>query len=185
MFEALTEESREYLLKLVRESIETKYNGDDFPRNPPADPLLQEPCGAFVTLKSSGMLRGCIGRMESDRPLWETVAMMARAAAFEDPRFDSVSRNELQSLSVEISVLTPFVLVDDPGSVEVGRHGLLIEKGLNRGVLLPQVAVEQGWSTGEFLSNVCIKASLPPDAWKDPGARLYTFSAAVIESVSG
>ncbi len=108
MFEALSEESRTYLLKLVRESIETKYNGDDFPRNPPADSLLQEPCGAFVTLKNSGMLRGCIGRMESDRPLWETVAMMARAAAFEDPRFDSVSRNELQSLSVEISVLTPY-----------------------------------------------------------------------------
>ena len=133
----------------------------------------------IVTVISFGVLvvinRGVAAMLEGQ----------ARAAAFEDPRFDSVSRNELQSLSVEISVLTPFVLVEDPGVVEVGRHGLLVEKGLNRGVLLPQVAVEQGWSAEEFLSNVCIKASLPPDAWKDPGARLYTFSALVIESVSG
>lgn len=185
MFEHISEESRTYLLTLARESIDAKYDGDDFPRNPPADPVLQEPCGAFVTLKNAGMLRGCIGRMESDRPLWETVASMARAAAFEDSRFSAVSRSELPSLSIEISVLTPFEPVAEPGAVEVGKHGLLIEKGLNRGVLLPQVAVEQGWTAEEFLRNVCVKAALPPDAWKDPGARLYTFSAAVIESVSG
>lgn len=181
MFEALSEESRRYLLSLVRESIERKFDGEDFPRNPPDDPLLREPCGAFVTLKNTGVLRGCIGRMESERPLWETVAVMARAAAFEDPRFSPVTSEELEGLSLEISVLTPFEPLEDPLAVEVGRHGLLVEKGVNRGVLLPQVAAEHGWSAEEFLRNVCLKASLPPDAWKDPDAKLYAFSAVIIE----
>ena len=181
MFEALSEESRRYLISLVRESIERKFDGEDIPRNSPDDPLLQEPCGAFVTLKNTGVLRGCIGRMESERPLWETVALMGRAAAFEDPRFAPVTPEELSGLSLEISVLTPFEPLEDPQAVEVGKHGLLVEKGVNRGVLLPQVAAEHGWSAEEFLRNVCFKASLPPDAWKDPDAKLYTFSAVIIE----
>ncbi len=181
MSEALSEESRRYLLSLARESIARKFDGEDFPRNPPADPLLQEPCGAFVTLKNMGMLRGCIGRMESEQPLWETVAAMARAAAFEDPRFSPVTPDELDGLSVEVSALTPFEPLDDPLSVEVGKHGLLVEKGIYRGVLLPQVATEQGWSAKEFLSQVCVKASLPPGAWKDPDVKLYVFSAVIIE----
>jgi len=181
MFEALSEESRTYLLSLVRESIKTKHDGGEYPRTPPGDPLLEQPAGAFVTLKHAGVLRGCIGRMESERPLWETVAMMARAAAFEDPRFPSVGSDELDRLSVEISVLTPFELMERPETVQVGRHGLLIEKGFNRGVLLPQVAVEQGWDAETFLANVCLKASLPADAWKDPEAKVYAFSAVVIK----
>jgi AmmeMemoRadiSam system protein A len=175
------EESRKYLLSLARRSIELELEGKNFPRTPPDDPALQEPCGAFVTLRNMNALRGCIGRMESDQPLWETVATMARAAAFEDPRFPPVTRDELDSLSLEISVLTPFEPLEDPGTLVVGKHGLLIERGIHRGVLLPQVAVEQGWNAKEFLENVCIKASLPVDAWKDPDARLYVFSATIIE----
>ena len=106
---------------------------------------------------------------------------MARAAAFEDPRFPPVTRDELGGLSVEISVLTPFEPLQSPEAVEVGKHGLLIEKGFNRGVLLPQVAVEQRWDREEFLKNVCLKASLPSDAWKDADAKLYAFSAVIIE----
>jgi len=180
MSEAISEKSRGYLLSLARESIALKFDGEDYPRNPPGDPFLQQPCGAFVTLKNMGALRGCIGRMESDRPLWETVAVMARASAFEDPRFSSVTPEELDGLSVEISVLTPFVPIDDPLAVEVGKHGLLVEKGINRGVLLPQVATEQGWSTEEFLRNVCVKASLPQDAWKKSDVKLSVFSAVII-----
>jgi AmmeMemoRadiSam system protein A len=180
MFERLPEESRAYLLSLARQSIASKSQGKDFPRNPPTDPLLQKPSGAFVTLKSLGTLRGCIGRLESDRPLWETVAMMARAAAFEDPRFAPVVPEELDGLSIEISVLTPFEPLEDPLAVEVGTHGLLIEKGVNRGVLLPQVAEEMGWTAEEFLQSVCVKACLDQDAWKHPDTKLYTFSAVVI-----
>jgi AmmeMemoRadiSam system protein A len=181
MFEALSEESQRYLIALVRESIERNFDGEDYPRTPPDDPLLQEPCGAFVTLKNAGVLRGCIGRMESERPLWETVAAMARAAAFEDPRFCPVTREEFEGLTLEISVLTPFEPLHDPMAVEVGRHGLMIEKGINRGVLLPQVAAEHGWTAEEFLRNVSLKASLPPDAWKDPDAKLYAFYAVIVE----
>jgi AmmeMemoRadiSam system protein A len=181
MSESLADDSRRYLLELVRRSISTKLKDGDFPRTPPKDPALLEPRGAFVTLKNSGMLRGCIGRMESERPLWETVAMMARAAAFEDPRFQPVTLEELGGLSVEISILTPFERLEKPETVVVGKHGLLIEKGFNRGVLLPQVAVDHGWSAEEFLANVCHKASLPSDAWRDPEAKLHVFSALIIE----
>lgn len=181
MIESLADESRRYLLELVRRSISQKLEGGDFPRTPPKDPDLLEPVGAFVTLKNSGVLRGCIGRMESERPLWETVAMMARAAAFEDPRFQPVTSEELGALSVEISILTPFTRLENPDALVVGKHGLLIEKGFNRGVLLPQVAVDHGWSAKEFLENVCYKASLPPDAWRDPEAKLFVFSALIID----
>jgi AmmeMemoRadiSam system protein A len=181
MFEALSETSRNYVLSLARESIERKFYEKDFPRNPPEDPLLQKSCGAFVTLKKGGMLRGCIGRMESDRPMWETVAIMARAAAFEDPRFPAVTPAELDDLSIEISLLTPFEPLDDPLAVEVGKHGLLVEKGIHRGVLLPQVATDHGWTAEEFLDNVCVKASLPREAWKDPDVRLSVFSAVIIQ----
>lgn len=186
MFDALSEDSRRYLLSLARRSVAGRFDGEDIPRDPPDDPLLQHPCGAFVTWKDGDSLRGCIGRMESDRPVWETVAAMARAAAFEDPRFPAVSRDELDRLSVEISLLTPFESLEDPMAVEVGKHGLLVEKGVLRGVLLPQVAAERGWTPEEFLRNVCLKASLPADAWKDADTKLFSFSAVIVsESHSG
>jgi AmmeMemoRadiSam system protein A len=181
MPEILNNKSRDYLLSLARESIRSKLAGLPYPQNPPEDPGLNTESGAFVTLKKDGLLRGCIGRMESDRPLWETVALMARAAAFEDPRFPPVGDEELPGLSLEISVLTPFEPLEDPSLLEVGRHGLLIEKGFSRGVLLPQVAVDHGWEAEEFLANVCLKASLPTDAWKDPDTKLFVFSAVIIE----
>ena len=181
MSDSLPDQVRDYLLSLARESIQSKLDNGDYPRNPPENAELHRVSGAFVTLKSSGLLRGCIGRMESELPLWETVALMARAAAFEDPRFPSVRVDELANLTVEISVLTPFEPLEDPALLEVGKHGLLIEKGFYRGVLLPQVAVNHKWGAEEFLANVCLKASLPVDAWKDPETRLYVFSAIIIE----
>jgi AmmeMemoRadiSam system protein A len=181
MSDSLPDQISDYLLSLARESIQSKLDGVDYPRNPPDNVVLRRPSGAFVTLKRSGKLRGCIGRMESELPLWETVALMARAAAFEDPRFPPVTADELAGLDLEISVLTPFEPLEDTSLLEVGKHGLLVEKGFYRGVLLPQVAVEQNWDAGEFLANVCLKASLPVDAWKDPDTRLFVFSATIIE----
>lgn len=181
MPDILNEQSRAWLLSLARESIRSKLADRQYPTNPPGDPGLSVESGAFVTLKKDGLLRGCIGRMESDLPLWETVAQMARAAAFEDPRFPPVGEDELPGLSLEISVLTPFEPLEDPSLLEVGRHGLLVEKGFNRGVLLPQVALDHGWGAEEFLANVCLKASLPTDAWKDPDTKLFVFSAVIIE----
>ena len=180
MTDSLPDSVRDYLLALARESIQSKLDHVDYPRNPPDKTELHRASGAFVTLKRSGQLRGCIGRMESDLPLWETVALMARAAAFEDPRFPPVAADELAGLDLEISVLTPFEPLEDPALLEVGKHGLLVEKGFYRGVLLPQVAVEQKWDAGEFLANVCLKASLPVDAWKDPDTTLFVFSAIII-----
>lgn len=181
MSSSLPEESRNFLLELARKSIASKLENRDFPRTPPSDPSLLEPRGAFVTLKRAGALRGCIGRMESDRPVWETVALMARAAAFDDPRFQPVERKELDELSIEISILTPFERLGSVDDLEVGTHGLLIEMGFHRGVLLPQVAVDHGWNAEEFLANVCLKASLPADAWKNPEAKLFVFSALIIQ----
>ncbi len=175
----LTEESKKYLLDLVRESIKLKFEGKGIPGDPPPAPELSAPLGVFVTLKKSGLLRGCIGRMDSPHPLWRTVAVMARASAFEDPRFPPLAKEELGRTSVEISVLSPFEPLEDPQALVVGRHGLMIEKGFNRGVLLPQVPVEQGWDEAEFLDQICIKAGLPRGAWKEPDAKLFVFSALV------
>ena len=175
----LSEESKKFLVDLVRESIKLKFEGKDVPNFTPAAPELSAPMGVFVTLKKSGSLRGCIGRMESPHPLWRTVAVMARASAFEDPRFPPLAREELDRASIEISVLTPFEPLENPEALVVGRHGLMIEKGFNRGVLLPQVPVEQGWDEAEFLDQICIKAGLPRAAWKEPDAKLFVFSALV------
>jgi AmmeMemoRadiSam system protein A len=175
----LSHDSRRYLLDLARRSIALSLEKKDETGTPPTDPALHEPRGAFVTLKRGGTLRGCIGRLETGEPLWRTVVEMARAAAFEDPRFPAVSPGELPGIEVEISVLTPFEPLSDPGDIEIGTHGLLIEKGYHRGVLLPQVATEQGWGAEEFLAHVCLKASLPPTAWNDADTRLFVFSALV------
>jgi AmmeMemoRadiSam system protein A len=135
-------------------------------------------CGAFVTLKSGGALRGCIGRMSSDDALEKTVGAMAAAAAFEDPRFPPLSRDEFDSVHIEISVLTPM----EPSSreqVRVGTHGIYVRRGIRAGVLLPQVPVEYGWDRETFLAHGCRKAGLPPDAWKHDDTEILTFTAFV------
>ncbi len=176
----LSQESKQFLLALARESIALRFDEKEVPVQHPQDPSVADTRGAFVTLKKKGSLRGCIGRLETSQPLWQTVASMARAAAFEDPRFPPLTRDELGEVSIEISVLTPFESLRDRSELVVGRHGLLIEKGLHRGVLLPQVAVEQNWDEDEFLEQICVKASLPREAWKDPDSKLFVFSALVI-----
>ncbi|HEX2721207.1 MAG TPA: AmmeMemoRadiSam system protein A, partial [Candidatus Deferrimicrobium sp.] len=138
---------------------------------------LAAPGAAFVTLTKNGRLRGCIGFTEAVAPLFKVVQECAVAAATEDPRFPPVSPKELPSLRVEISVLTPLVSIR-PEEVEVGRHGLMVAQGRMRGLLLPQVPVEWGWDRETFLDQTCVKAGLPPSAWRH-GATLRAFTAEV------
>ncbi|HEX7624403.1 MAG TPA: AmmeMemoRadiSam system protein A, partial [Anaeromyxobacteraceae bacterium] len=124
--------------------------------------------GAFVTLRVKGELRGCVGTLSPDGPLARTVQRMAAAAAAEDPRFRPVRPEELDDLDLTVSALGERRRMHDPAEIEVGRHGLVVQLGWQRGTLLPQVAVEEGWDALTFLERTCLKAGLPPQAWRDP-----------------
>ena len=144
--------------------------------------VLSLPCGAFVSLHSiekGRRLRGCIGRMNATEALEKTVRTMAKEAAFGDPRFPPLSKEELPRCQIEISVLSPMEKCSDPRAVKVGIHGLYLSKHGRSGVLLPQVPVEQGWNLDEYLDYICVKAGLPPKSYEDPHAELRTFTAVV------
>jgi AmmeMemoRadiSam system protein A len=177
-------EERRYLLRLAHRSIRSAVTGAALPAELPATQLgaesmshLQEARGAFVTLHENGELRGCIGMVMAMKPLDDTVREMAHAAALEDPRFAPVVEAELESLQLEISVLSPMFVIA-PEDVIVGRHGLMVSYGGRRGLLLPQVAPEWGWDRETFLAQTCRKAGLSPEQWKH-GAKLEAFTAEV------
>jgi len=175
----LNDDQKRRLLRVARESLEAAVTGTRGPNLETQDPALREKRGAFVTLKRQGQLRGCLGYVEGIMPLIEAVAENAAAAALRDPRFPPVRPNELPEITIEISALTPLVPVEDPEQVEVGRHGLMVCLGPNRGLLLPQVPGEFGWQREQFLAHTCLKAGLSPDSWRDPAAQLYSFEAEV------
>jgi AmmeMemoRadiSam system protein A len=164
------------LLSLAHRSIEAALNVREVDLQPPSAHLGQER-GAFTTLYVRGQLRGCVGYVLPVASLYRTIAETARAAAFEDPRFPQLSKQELPDLKIDISVLSPLVAIK-PEEVEVGRHGLVVSMGFRRGLLLPQVPVEHGWDRITFLQQTCRKAGLPPDAWTK-GASLQAFTAEV------
>jgi hypothetical protein len=143
----------------------------------PTAGALGPPRGAFVTLRRGGELRGCIGRFEPAGSLAHTVADMALAAAFEDPRFPPLAPEEVDDLDVHVSALGPRRPIADPESLRIGEHGLVVRRGWHRGVLLPVVAVEQGWDVQTFLKHACLKAGLPPQAWREPGTTVEVFEA--------
>lgn len=165
------------LLRLAREAIAAWLEGRSF-ATPDAIGGLALRRGAFVTLHQDTRLRGCIGSVDCTAPLVEVVARCAADAATRDPRFPPLPLEDLPAVLLEISVLSPFVPVADPATVEVGRHGLVVERGPHRGLLLPQVPVEWGWDRETFLARTCEKAGLPPDGWRT-GASLFTFEAQV------
>jgi len=134
--------------------------------------------GAFVSIHGNDDLRGCLGRLETDRAVADVVAHLATVVADSDPRFPPVTPEELPTLVIEISVLTPEREVADVKEIEVGRHGVIVEQGSRRGLLLPQVATEYGWDRETFLDYTCVKARLPRDAWRQ-GARVFRFEAQV------
>lgn len=179
---SLTAEEKRYLKDLVKLRIAQQLKSKVRIKTPLPEPpsaRLREPLGAFVTLKIRGRLRGCIGHIVGDAPLFETVAQMALSAAFEDPRFPPVRLDEFEALEIEISILSPLELCPDPLKIEVGRHGLLLRKGGRSGLLLPQVPVEWGWDRETFLKLTCAKASLPADAWRASDTDIYWFEAEV------
>jgi AmmeMemoRadiSam system protein B/AmmeMemoRadiSam system protein A len=174
----LSDGQKKELLALARRTLESFVKDGAVPPFETTDVRLSDPRGAFVTLTKKGELRGCIGFMEPLAPLFKAVQQCAVYASSEDPRFPPVTAPELKDIAIEISVLTPPRKIDDPNLVQVGRHGLVMSRGGRRGVLLPQVATENGWNREEFLSQCCLKAGLPPDAWKK-GATIEVFEAIV------
>ncbi len=175
----LTVAEKRALLHIARASIEWAVKGGDKPRFDYDFPVFKEERGAFVTISKGGQLRGCIGYVLAIKPLAETVAEMAAAAALRDPRFPPLAEHELADIEVEISVLSPLREVRDISEIKVGEHGLYIKKGMYSGLLLPQVATKYNWSREEFLEQTCVKAGLPPSACKDKDTRIEIFSAQV------
>jgi AmmeMemoRadiSam system protein A len=177
----LSQEQRSQLLRIARESIEAALDGRRLPVDLASlDDDLRRPSGAFVTLNErTGELRGCIGSIEAVAPLAQAVSSSAINAAFRDPRFYPVSKEELPDLHLEISVMSPIETVKNVEDIEVGRDGLIISRGPRAGLLLPQVATEYGWDRETFLSQTCVKAGLPPDCWRSPDCRIQKFSAEV------
>lgn len=174
-----TDEQHELLLSIARQAIKKALSHDAADIIPSTDDIeLQQLRGAFVTLHTQDdSLRGCIGIIEPVAPLVETIAYAAVSAALRDPRFPPVNLWELNNLTIEISVLSPLQPAK-PDEVVVGTHGLVVEQGEHRGLLLPQVATEWGWTREQFLDHTCSKAGLPASAWRN-GAKLSTFTAEV------
>jgi AmmeMemoRadiSam system protein B/AmmeMemoRadiSam system protein A len=173
----LTSKDKEKLLTIARETITQYVKNNKIPTFQVESEVLQKKCGAFVTLKEHGDLRGCIGLIVAEKPLYLAVRDMAIAAATEDPRFSPLEPSEIDKIEIEISVLTPMQKVNNIDEIEVGRDGLMIKRGWMSGLLLPQVPVEQGWDKKTFLEHTCYKAGLPSDAWKS--SDLWKFQAIV------
>ncbi len=180
--EFLKKNEEQVLVKIARDSLGLYLNQRLLPELSayPATPNLQKECGVFVTLKNkkNKELRGCIGYLSGVKPLREAVRDCTVESATRDQRFPPMQPGEDQTVSIEISVLTPPQKIDSIKQIEIGKHGLIISKGLRRGVLLPQVPVEWGWNREDFLKAICQKAGLSEDAWKQ-GADLYIFTAQV------
>jgi AmmeMemoRadiSam system protein A len=175
---SLADPAKKTLLDVARRAVILAVERGELLENLPLDDDLQQAGGAFVTLHRLGRLRGCVGQLASNEPLISVVAYCAMAAALEDPRFAPMGVDDLTGIEIEISVLSPLVEIS-PGQIEPGKHGLLISRDGRRGVLLPQVAQEYGWTTERFLEETCAKAGLERDAWKHPEARVQAFTAKV------
>lgn len=175
----LSAEQRTRLLEIARNSIIAAHCGER-PAIGAVEERLLQPAGAFVTLNdAAGDLRGCIGSIQAVLPLAQAVSSSAINAAIRDPRFPPVSIDELPLLHIDISVLGPVTTVLSLDEIVVGRDGLIVTQGERSGLLLPQVAIEYGWSLDEFLSHTCTKAGLPRDAWRSRETRIERFSAEI------
>jgi AmmeMemoRadiSam system protein A len=173
-----TNREKRMLLEVARRAVTLAAERRETPEDLPDAERLREPGGAFVTLRLRGRLRGCIGQLPAKESLVRVVAYCARGAALEDPRFEPVRTDEVAGIVVEVSVLSALEEIA-PERIETGKHGLVVAKGWQRGVLLPQVATEHGWTAERFLEETCAKAGLEPDAWKDPATRIEAFTADV------
>ena len=173
----ISEADRKALLALARRALDARVRRES-PPDVETSGVFALLRGAFVTIHRGGDLRGCLGRLGVEAPLGRTIAHLGAAVADSDPRFAPVRDSDLRDIEIEISVLTPEEPVVSIESIEIGRHGLIIEHRDGRGLLLPQVAVERGWDRHTFLAHTCLKAALPADAWQN-GARILSFEAEV------
>lgn len=176
----LTPSDSSALLAIARTAIERKINDETYNAVPREEKKLTDRAGCFVTIKQHGELRGCIGNFQSELPLYREVAQMAIASATEDPRFPPMQKVDLNNFNLEITVLSPLQKSEDIEEIIIGTHGIYIEKGPNRGVLLPQVATEYCWDRKTFLQQTCLKAGLNADDWQLPDTEIYIFSGQII-----
>ena len=175
----LSESGKEEALRLARWCLKKVVLGINEPKPHLGNSLFTEKRGVFITLKSGGDLRGCIGTVEPVFTLENGICEMAGGAATRDPRFPPVTAEELNKISIEISILTPPEEIIGPSEIEVGTHGLIVELGPFKGLLLPQVAVEERWEADKFLNYTCQKAGLPKDTWKAGDCKIFRFTATV------
>jgi AmmeMemoRadiSam system protein A len=174
----LTPAERRELLRLARDSIRAALRATQPPAAASLTPALCEPAAVFVSLHQQHRLRGCVGTLSADRPLHEAVVRTARSAALDDPRFAPLAEDELADVRIEISRLGPMVPVR-PEQVHPGSHGVCLRRGDQHAVFLPQVATRHDWNRETLLSELCLKALLPPDTWTHPDTSLMVFSAEV------
>jgi len=175
----LTADERRFLLVLARTTLDDHFAGKESAPSASPEGSLCEQRGAFVTLEIKGDLRGCIGHVVAVAPLWQSVRDNALAAAFRDPRFSPLTAEELSLVTIEISALSPLRRISSIDEIVIGRDGLVMERGRRRGLLLPQVASDNGWDLETFLFHTCRKAYLPPRCWEHPDTVVKTFSADV------
>ncbi len=173
----MTEQNKRALLKLARDTIASHFDHSKVILPDAED--LQAKCGVFVSLHKDGDLRGCIGFLRGYKSVVASVVEMANSAAFQDTRFSPVRESELQSIKIEISILSEMLPVLDTSQIKVGQDGLYIQHPHGSGLLLPQVPVEWNWDLPTFLKQICRKAGLHYEAWKDKGAQLFSFTADV------
>ena len=175
----LSKIDKENLLSIARHAITQQIKNKGYNPEPREEESLNIHSGCFVTITQQGNLRGCIGNFQSQQSLFLEVATMAMAAASQDPRFQPMTHDELDHFNLEITVLSPLHKIEDTDSIEVGKHGIYIIKGRNRGVLLPQVATEHRWDRETFLRQTCVKAGLSENSWQHPETEIYIFSGEI------
>lgn len=180
---SLAEREKQLLLQIARSALTLGVEGKPPLQEFPAEEILQQPAGAFVTLHRRGRLRGCVGQLPGRDALVAVVAHCARAAALDDSRFEPVGLAEVSEIEIEVSVLSALEDVT-LAAIETGKHGLIVSQGRLRGVLLPQVASQFNWGAQRFLEETCVKAGLERDAWKDPATRLQAFTAEVFSEAA-
>ena len=180
--EPLDEEAKKEALEIARQTLQKYLTERKIPEITPENKALFNPLGCFVTLRKNGQLRGCIGEFEPKDPLYKVIQRTAIEATTNDPRFLPVTAKELPEIKIEISVMTPKKKIDNWQEIELGKHGVVIQKGFRAGTFLPQVASETGWNLEEFLSHLCAeKAGLPSDCYKDSSTNLYIFEAQIFK----
>jgi AmmeMemoRadiSam system protein A len=176
----LNKEKTQFLLAIARDAIASQLDNRPLRLIENIYPEFEQVQGVFVTLTLEGHLRGCIGNIIGQYPLYIGVQNMALEAAFNDPRFKSLSRSEFDFVHIEISILSPLTPIHAP-QIDVGTHGLLLRYHGKSGVLLPQVPVEQGWNKNEYLEGLAQKAGVPPEALNDKDTELFGFTATIIQ----